>query len=59
MKYQVHKLEVRHRDMHEQLEQFLSRLKGEVVAVIPEVVPIFMMYGSKVSHLLVVEKLRE
>ena len=61
MKYRVHRLDVKSDDMQEKLEQFLNRLNGEVVSVIPNVQPSFQWMGatSKVKFLLIVEKTRD
>ena len=58
MKYKVHQLEVRQDSAQSKLEQFLNKLQGEVLAVVPYVSPAFQGMGatSKVTFLLVVEK---
>lgn len=58
MKYKVHRLEVNSRTMQETLEQFLNKLHGEVISVLPNVQPSFQFMGatSKVNFLLIVEK---
>ena len=58
MKYKVHRIEVKSDNMQDKLEQFLNKLDGEVVAVIPNVKPTFKPMGAtaKVDFLLVVEK---
>jgi len=58
MKYRVHRLEVRSSNMQEKLEQFLNKLDGEVVSVLPNVRPTFQGMGAtaKVDFLLIVEK---
>jgi hypothetical protein len=58
MKYRVHRLEVKSDTMQEKLEEFLNKLEGEVLAVIPNVKPTFQLMGatSKVDFLLIVEK---
>ena len=40
------------------LEEFLNNLKGEVVTIIPNVKPTFMLMGAtaKVNFLLIIEK---
>ena len=61
MNYQVHRLEVDSKTMQEQLEKFINQLRGEVIAVLPNVAPTFrwlMGATAKVDFLLVVEKLR-
>jgi len=60
MNYQVHRLEVDSKTMQEQLEKFINQLRGEVIAVLPNVTPTFRLMGAtaKVDFLLVVEKLR-
>lgn len=60
MRYKVHRIEVDRKSMQEQLEQFLNRLEGEILAVIPNVRPTFQLMGAtaKVDYLLVVEKIR-
>ena len=59
-KYVVHRIEVKADNMQEKLQQFLNNLRGEVVAVIPNVKPTFQLMGAtaKVNFLLVVEKTR-
>ena len=60
MKYRVHKLEVKRSTMQEQLENFLNKLNGEVVSVLPNVKPTFLPMGAtaKVDFLLIVERIR-
>ena len=60
MKYKVHRLEINmERDRH-LLEDYLNRLKGEVVSIIPHVAKtsLFQIYGltRKVNFVLIVEK---
>ena len=59
MKYKVHKLNLKLAQEPEILESFLNNLKGEVVALIPDVTTQFLCYGSKVSNILIVEKIRK
>ena len=58
MKYQVHHLEVKSDNMQEKLEQYLNKLDGEVISVIPNVRPTFQLMGAtaKIDSLLIVEK---
>ena len=60
MKYKVHRLDVKRSTMQEQLEQFLNRLNGEVVSVLPNVKPTFLPMGAtaKVDFLLIIERIR-
>ena len=58
MKYRVHRLEVNKENMQERLEELLNRLDGDVVAVMPNVRPYFLCYGSQVDYVIVVEKLK-
>ncbi len=58
MKYRVHHVEVSKDNMQEKLEQFLNKLDGEVVSIVPNVTQFFMMYGAKITYLLVVEKIK-
>lgn len=59
MKHRVHRVEVKSDNMQEKLENFLNKLEGEVIAVIPNVKPTFQLMGAtaKVDFLLVVEKI--
>jgi len=53
MSYRVYRFDIKMtRDQH-RLEQFLNRLEGEVVAIIPNVTP---MPATYVDFLLIVEK---
>lgn len=58
MKYKVHRIDVKSNNMQDKLEQFLNKLDGEVLAVIPNVKPIFQLTGAtaRVDFLLIVEK---
>ncbi len=58
MKYKVHRIEVNRENMQEKLEQYLNKLDGEVVSIIPNVRPTFQLMGAtaKIDYILVVEK---
>ena len=58
-KYKVHRLDIRMTREENRLEQFLNNMEGEVVAIIPGVLPKFTAggMGAKVFFLWVVEKL--
>ena len=58
MNYRVHRIEVKSDNMQEKLEQFLNKLDGEVISVIPNVTQYFLMYGAKIDHILIVEKVK-
>lgn len=55
----MHHFEIRMNEDQLKLEQFLNRLKGEVVSIVPNVKPIFRPMGAtaKVDFLLIIEKL--
>ena len=59
MKYKIHRLEVKSNNMQEKLELFLNELRGEAVAIIPNVQPTFQLMGAtaKINFLLIVEKI--
>jgi len=59
MKYKVHRLEVKPDTMQEKLEQFINKLDGEIVSIVPDIRPTMMFLGgsAKVDFLLIVEKL--
>ncbi len=59
MKYRVHRLDIAITKESDRLEQFLNNLDGEVVAIIPNVNPFFLYYGSKVNFLLIIEKVEK
>jgi hypothetical protein len=56
MKYRVHRFNMRMTGDKAELEQFLNGLKGEVVAIIPNIALGFF-WAHRVDFLLVVEKL--
>ena len=60
MKYKVHRIDVNSDNMQYKLEKFLNGLEGEVISVLPNVKPTFMMLGgtAKVDFLLVVERVQ-
>jgi len=61
MNYKVHRIEVKSDNMQEKLEQFINKLEGEVISVIPNVQPTLLILGgaAKVTFLLVVEKVNQ
>ena len=52
-------MDVKSKNMQEQLEQFLNILSGEIISIVPNVKPTFQPMGAtaKVDFLLIVEKL--
>ena len=55
MKYKVHRFSIKMTQDADKLESFLNNLKGEIVAIIPNIeVQIFWIH--KVDFLLIVEK---
>jgi hypothetical protein len=61
MKYEIHRFDINMEKEQDKLKQFLNTLKGEVVAIIPNVKPTFQPMGAtaKVNFLLIVEKIRD
>jgi len=59
MAYEVHRFDIDMEKDEDKLKQFLNALKGEVVAIIPNVKPTFQPMGAtaKVDFLLIVEKI--
>ena len=61
MKYKVHKFDICMEDDQVKLEDYLNRLQGEIVAIIPNnrKITLAQIYGvtRKVDFLLIVEKL--
>jgi len=58
--YKVHSIDVNSKNIHNQLENYLNMLQGEVVAVLPNVIPRFHLMGATgtVDSLLIVERLK-
>ena len=59
MFYEVHRFDINMEKDQDKLKQFLNKLQGEVVAIIPNVKPTFRPMGAtaKVDFLLIIEKL--
>jgi hypothetical protein len=55
MTYKVHRFDLKMTTDQSRLEQFLNGLKGEVVAVVPNVT-VSYMWAHRVDFVLVVEK---
>ncbi len=53
--YKVHRFDIRMTEDQNKLEQFLNSLKGEIIAVIPNVTSTLGNYAA-VNFLLIVEK---
>lgn len=62
MKYRVHRLEIKGKDMQTTLEQYLNGLEGEVISILPSIkkASLPQIYGvsEKVDFLMIVEKLK-
>ena len=58
-KYKIHHFELNMTKDKDKLELFLNSLNGEVVAIIPNVQPKFMLMGATavVDFLLIIEKI--
>ena len=59
MKYHVHRIDVRSNKMQEKLENFINKLEGDVISIIPNVRPTLLGMGAtaRVDIVLIVEKL--
>lgn len=57
--YKVHRFDLKMETDKDKLEDFLNKLRGELVAIIPNVKPTFQGMGAtaKVDFLLIVENL--
>ena len=60
MKYKVHRLDIKLDKDSQKLEEFLNKLKGEVVSIFPNVRPTFQGMGAtaKVDFVLIIERVR-
>ena len=58
MRYEIHRFDIDMEKDQDKLKQFLNNLRGEIVAIIPNVKPTFRPMGAtaKVDFLLIVEK---
>ena len=56
MKYKVHRFDLKMTEDQQALEKFLNSLKGEVIAIVPNVTLSFF-WVHRVDFLLIVEKL--
>ena len=56
MEYRVHRFEIKMTTDQGKLEQFLNSLKGEIVAIIPNI-SVGFLWAHRVDFVLVVEKL--
>lgn len=54
-KFRVHRFDINMVKDQEKLEQFLNNLKGEVVAIVPNVT-ISFFWAHRVDFLLIIEK---
>jgi len=59
MKYEIHRFDINMEKDQDKLKQFLNNLRGEIVAIIPNVKPTFRPMGAtaKVDFLFIVEKI--
>ena len=59
MEYEIHRFDVDMEKDQDKLKQFLNNLKGDVVAIIPNVKPTFKPMGAtaKVNFLNIIKKI--
>ena len=59
LRYEIHRFDINMEKDQDKLKQFLNNLRGEIVAIIPNVKPTFRPMGAtaKVDFLLIVEKI--
>ena len=59
MKSEIHRFDINMEKDQDKLKQFLNNLKGEIVAIIPNVKPTFRPMGAtaKVDFLYIIEKI--
>ena len=57
LEYKDHKLELKRDNIQEKFQDFIHRLSGEIISIIPNVKPTFQLMGAtaKVDFLLLVE----
>ena len=60
MKYRVHRIDVKTDNMQEKVEDYINKLDGDLISIIPNVRPTFQVIGAtaKIDFVLVVEKLK-
>ena len=60
MNYRVHRIDVKTDNMQEKLENFINKMDGDLISVIPNVRPTFRGMGAtaKIDFILIVEKLK-
>jgi len=56
MKYRVHRFEINMSKDQGNLERYLNSLEGDVVAIIPNVTYIPIIFASKITFLFIVER---
>ncbi len=56
MKYRVHRFDLKMTRDRGRLEEFLNRLEGEVIAVVPNV-SLWLFWIHRVDFVLIIEKL--
>jgi len=61
MSYKVHRFDIGKRIDEMSLEGFLNGLKGEIVSIVPNVVPRFHLMGAtaRYDYLIIVEKFED
>lgn len=59
MKYKVHRLDIKLEKEYGKLEEFLNKLRGQVISVFPNVRPTFQGMGAtaKVNFVVIVERI--
>ena len=60
MKYRVNRIDVKTDNMQEKLENFINNMEGDLISVIPNIKPTFLVIGgaAKIDYILIVEKVK-
>lgn len=58
MSYKVHKYNLNRAIDEMELQNFLNNLQGEIISIVPNIVPVFHLMGAtaEANYLLIVEK---
>lgn len=58
MKYKTHKIDVTRSNMRQEIDNYINKLEGEIISIVPHTTTFFLFYGTRTSYVVIVEKIK-
>ena len=58
MKYKTHRVNVTNSNMQQEIDNYINKLDGDVISIVPHVTIFFLFYGTRTDYVVIVEKIK-